>query len=406
MLGIILPLIFLAVISGLVQKNREPRHIFQILFAGYAIRMFLQSFLRDLPIFSYGAGGDCFFYESMAEHIARIWSYRGIEFFTSAQINTIGNAALPINIFAFVVYLNGGPTRAGCTSIIAFCAVISCYQIYRTAVDLGADQKKAAQVLGALLFLPGFLYYTSDMYKDGLVLFFIVTALTTSFRLTSRFSFLQVVLSGLSLWGLAYVRSYLVILTVAPLIFGLIGIGKGSLPRQLIFGVGGALLLIGFFRSPLGEGITTNLQDTFDHASDASVRGWNQLGSSGVSFNDGGNAFGAIHLKIIYTLFSPFPWQGGSFAMQMGKIDTLFWYYLFYRSLYACRRLWKEDRSILLMFLIFLVPLTVAYATTMANIGLILRQRFPIIFVGTILGILSWKSSTFSSKQLIQRSLS
>jgi hypothetical protein len=56
-------------------------------------------------------------------------------------------------------------------------------------------------------------------------------------------------------------------------------------------------------------------------------------------------------------------------------------------------RLWRLDRSIFFMFLVFLVPLTIAYATTMANIGLILRQRFPIVFIGAMLGMLSWPAT-------------
>lgn len=390
MLGFLLPLLFFAVILGLVHKNREPKDVLSILVAGYTVRMILQAFLRDLPVFSYGSGGDCIFYEFMAERFAQIWTYRGVEFFTVEQAPEVGNAALPINLFAFIVYLNGGPTRAGCTSLVAFCAVISCYLVYRLAVELGADTKKATNAMGVLLFVPGYLYYTSDMYKDSLVLFFVITALFFSFRLASRFSIVSVVLSLVSLLGLWYVRHYLVFLAVAPLVVGVVGIGKGSLARQLVFGVGVLLLVVVFLRSSLGEGALADAQTTFDHASNVDTRNWNQKGASGVSFDDGGRAFGALHIKIIYTLFSPFMWQGGSFAMQMGKLDTAVWYYFFYRAVLAGRRLWKEDRSTLLMFLVFLVPLTVAYATTMANIGLILRQRFPIVFVCSALGFLSW----------------
>jgi hypothetical protein len=390
MLGVLLPALLLALLVAVLRRNREPQLVLSLIVGAYAVRMVLQSFLRDLPVFSYGSGGDCLFYERMANDFARIWSYRGVEFYTSEEVFAVGNAALPINLFALVIYLNGGETRAGCTSLVAACSVLACYQIYRMAVDLGAAQDRAARALGVLLFLPGFLYYSADMYKDGIVLFFVVTALTSSFRLASRFSLFQALLSCGSLLGLWYVRHYLVFLTVAPLIVGLIGLGKGSLVRQISLGSVAALAMFWVARSSFGEGAFSEMQSTFDRASDATTRQWNQLGSSGVSFDDGGQAFGAIHLKILYTLFSPFPWQGGSFAMQMGKIDTLVWYYFFARSLTSARRLWASDRSLLLMFLIFLAPLTVAYATTMANIGLILRQRIPIVFVGAMLGMLSW----------------
>ena len=53
-------------------------------------------------------------------------------------------------------------------------------------------------MLAALLFLPGFLYYTSDMYKDGFVLFLVVTALVASFNLTHKFSLSQIIIAGQS----------------------------------------------------------------------------------------------------------------------------------------------------------------------------------------------------------------
>lgn len=390
MIGFLLPVAFFVLLFALARRNKEPQEVMAFLIAAYVVRMVLQAFLRDLPVFSYGTGGDCAFYDYMAGHVMRLWSIRGIEFITSEQIYEIANAALPINAFAFIFYLNGGPTRAGCSALVAFCAISSCYQIYRMAVDLGADQRQAGRVMGGLLFLPGFLYYTADMYKDGLVLFFVITALASSFRLTSRFSLLDLLLSVGSLFSLWYVRHYLVFVVVAPLLVGIVGLGKGAISRQIALGGGMFVMITIFLGSSLGSRIIESAQGTLEHASAANVRGWNQLGASGVAFDDGGQAFGAIHLKVIYTLFSPFPWQAGSFAMQMGKIDTMVWYFLFYRAILAGRRLWKEDRTTLFMLLIFLVPLTVAYATSMSNIGLILRQRFPIVFVGSMLGLLSW----------------
>jgi hypothetical protein len=390
MLGFLLPLILLGIIVAICRKNNEPRHVLNVVVAAYVVRMLLQTFLRDLPVFSYGSGGDCIFYEWCASNFARLWIYRGIEIYTSEQFVEIGNAALPINLFALIIYLNGDTTRAGCTAVVAMCSVLACYQIYRLAVDLGADREKAYKTMGVLVFLPGYLYYTADMYKDGIVAFFVLTALTSSFRLSKKFSVANVVLATFALVGLWYVRHYLVFLAVAPLLVGLVGLGKGSIARQVVLGAGVIAVFLGAMQGSAFENVATEAQNTFNRASDVNSRQWNQIGGSGVAFDDGGQAFGALHIKIIYTLFSPFPWQGGSFAMQMGKVDTLVWYYMFWRMMKVSRRFWSTDRSLLLMFLVFMIPLTVAYATTMANIGLILRQRIPIVFVGAMLGILSW----------------
>jgi len=399
MVGFLLPMFLLGVIFAVCRRNNEPKHVVNIVVAAYLTRMLLQSFLRELPVFSYGSGGDCIFYEWCASNFARLWVYRGIEIYTSEQFPEVGSAALPINLFAFIIYLNGDATRAGCTSVVAICSVLACYQIYRLAVDLGADEEKAYKCMGAMLFLPGYLYYTADMYKDGIVAFFVLSALSASFRLSKRFSVGQMALAIVSLAAVWYVRHYMVYLSVAPLFVGIVGVGKGSIARQIIFGAGLIAALLALSQSSAFESVSNNVQSTFNRASDIEARRWNQIGGSGVSFDDGGQAFGAIHLKLLYTLFSPFPWQVGSFAMQMGKADTIFWYYMFWRLTKVSRQLWSTDRSLLLMFLVFLVPLTLAYATTMANIGLILRQRIPVVFVGTMLGILSWPQRAALAQQ-------
>ena len=390
MVGFLLPLILGGLLYAIWSTNKDSKRVLQLIIGAYTVRMLLQFFVRDLPIFSYGAGGDCGFYEWCGSRFARVWTLQGVEFFTSDKFPEIGNAALPINLFAFIVYLNGDLTRAGCTSVVAFCSVMACYQLYRLACTFGADETHAFKATAVLLFLPGYLFYTSDMYKDGIVLFFVITALSASFRLSQRFSVLHIAIAAGALSGLWFVRHYMVFLAIAPLAVGLLGIGKGSSARQAV-GFGALLLVVIIaMRTSAFESLTENAQSTFDRASSVGSRQWNQISGSGVDFDDGGNAFGALHLKVLYTLFSPFPWQGGSFALQMGKIDTGVWYFFFWRAMRASRRLWSTERARLLMFYSFLIPLTIAYATTMANIGLILRQRLPIIYVGSLLGMLSW----------------
>lgn len=397
MFGFLLVLLVPVLLVALARRNREPQPIVNLMLAAYGARMVLQFFVRDLPLFSHGGGGDCIFYERMALSFSRLWSYGGVEFYTAERVPEVGNAALPINLFAFIIYLNGGETRAGCTAAVALCAILACYLIYRVAVDLDVDPEKCRKVLALTLFLPGYLFYTADMYKDGIVLFFVVAAFTSALRLASRFNLGTMIFTAIALWGLWYVRHYLVFLVLLPIMVGLVGLGKGSVARQLIMGAGAILAAVLLSRSSFVADMFSNAQNTFERATNNNAILYNASGGSGVSFDDGGQAFGAIHLKVLYTLFSPFPWMLGSFGLQFGKLDTMVWYYMVWRASKVGRVLWRKDRPLLLMFLSFLIPLTIAYATTMANVGLIFRQRFPIVFIGILLGTLSW-SRLFSNE--------
>ena len=279
----------------------------------------------------------------------------------------------------------------GCTALVAFCAALTCLNLYRLAVELGADDGMAFRVAAIVLFSPAFLFYTSDMYKDGLVLLLISGALGSAFRLVRRLSVLHVVLGALSLLGLWYVRFYLVFVTIVPLLVGLSGLGSKSVARPMFAAVLGALAFLvietttGFF----GEMTETGNSAFALATSEAALEG-NAAAGSGVSFGDGGAAFGSLGPKILYTLFAPFPWQSGSIGLQLGKIEVLLWYYLLYRAWKSGRRLWREEPVLLLMFLSFLLPSTIMYATIMTNIGLIVRERMAIVMIGSVLATLSW----------------
>jgi hypothetical protein len=82
--------------------------------------------------------------------------------------------------------------------------------------------------------------------------------------------------------------------------------------------------------------------------------------------------------------------MGGSIGLQLGKIDTLIWYYILFSAWGAARLMWGSDRRTLLMLLLFLTGGFIMYATSMANIGLIFRQRMPLVMVTTVLASVYW----------------
>jgi hypothetical protein len=131
-------------------------------------------------------------------------------------------------------------------------------------------------------------------------------------------------------------------------------------------------------------------EQQFERGSSAEVREENALGGSGVTFDDGGRAWGALGPKLVYTVFAPFPWAGGSVAFQLGKIETMLWYYLLYCALRGLPWFWKNDRETLLLVGLFVIPSTLAYATSMSNIGLMFRQRMPITIMVSMLSAVVW----------------
>jgi hypothetical protein len=398
MFGIILAgagFVLLALLT--IREQRLGRlHVVWTLHGAYALRLVLQSFVRDLPLFSHGAGtGDYLSYEGGGRLIATLWSYTGVHYVSAEELPAaVTDSSLPYNVFAFVIYMNGQEvTRIGCTAVAALAICLTCYNLYRFSLELGADEPFAFRVLLLTLFGPAVLMYTADVYKDGLVLLFTTGAVVSAIRLSQRFSVIQLLIGIACLFCLWLVRFYLVFLSLPPLVVGFSGLRSGSPWRPLVVTV---LLVAASLGALASSNMLSSAQErmsgTFSHATSSTVREGNAGGST-VEFDDGGRAFGAFDQKLVYTLFSPFPWQGGSLGFQVGKLDAFIWYFLVYRAWKAGRRLFWERPTLLLMFLSFLIPTTVAYAATMANVGLIVRQRLPIVLMTAVLAALSEPST-------------
>jgi hypothetical protein len=388
MIGILCAVFFGLVLIGVI-RSADRQHgltMMGVIMTGYVLRLVLQAFIRDIEFFNHAAGGDCTAYERTGMEIARLWNYVGVTFMTDKELPGIGQTSLPQNLYALIIYLNAGEaTRLGCTALVALAAGLTCFNLYNLALEFGADPVRARWTMALFYFGPTYLHYTSDLFKDGLVACFTVGALASAIRLAHRVSALHVIIGLVSLWGLWYVRYYLIFITTAPLIVGLLGFRSKSIVRPLFGALGLAVLgLVIFALSDFGQEMTTNAWTTYEGGTDEAVRAWNAKGGSGVTFNDGGNRFGALWLKVLYTLFSPFPWASGSFGFHVGKLDVLIICFFVVRAWSSWA--YRELRVVFLMALTFAVPCTIVYATSMANVGLIARQRLVVIVTLAFLG--------------------
>lgn len=381
--------IVLALVLGVVlwwlgsRLSMRDANLPRLLLAGYLTRLVAFPLFQQLSFFSYsGGGGDSNFYEDGAWMIARVWFARGLHYVTAAELPFLNHASLPCNVYALVVAANGGDRATfGCVALGAFVAAVAFLMVYRLARFLGAEAPQALWVTGLLYFSPGFVYYTTGTHKEAFVVVCTVGAVSASLRLARRLSAQQLLFGAFWLLGLWRVRYYLVFVAMLPLVVSFIVSRVHIAVRALAV----LALVVVVVVVSTATTVTTDLSEratkAYDMGTSSGSREWNAKGGSGVHFDDGGNPWGALGPKLAYTLFSPFPWTGGSLGLQLGKVDTILWYYLAYLAVKAGRRLWGTDRVLLFSLLAFLIPITVLYATTMANIGLIFRQRFPVVLL-------------------------
>ncbi|MEV1168853.1 hypothetical protein [Nonomuraea sp. NPDC049784] len=375
----------------LVNANLEAavaRRVLTVLLLAFTTRLIVHALVMRTGVIEYG--GDNLEYERHALEIANYWRFDGVSFVTADEMSSLYTVAVPCNVFALIIYLCGGPAPLACTAVVALLACALCVIVYRLARLVGADARAAFQLLVVTAFMPAFLLHTSDTYKDGFNAFLTISCVGIGVSLARRFRTSRLLLAAPLLWCLWHVRPYMVFMCAIPLVFGVVASRSNFSVRKLV--AFGALLTVGML---FASGVVDNapieqVQQQLDRGQSDVVRRSNMGGGSGVVFDDSGNAWGDLGPKLVYTILAPFPWTQGSLAFQLGKIDVLVWYFLLYCAVRGACRLWRHDRRMLLVLLLFIVPGTIAYATTMANIGLIFRQRIPIVIVTSLLAAAAW----------------
>lgn len=382
MIGVIFVLVFAAILVGIMMASgiyTSGSRLPHVILGGYFLRLILRVVFQNVQLFSHAIGGDYLLYEIQAKAVILFWEHEGFQYVSAAKMPDLGVTSLPANLFAAIQYMCGDSgSETACTALIALCAAITVINIYSLAIEFGATKRSATLFAILFYFQPSFLYYTSDMYKDGLVLCFEMVALGSALRLSRGFNLLHGFIGAVALLGLWNVRHYLVFVTGFTLLISFVGIGerKNVLRSAMaILVMVGGLVLIALYSSAL-DTITADADRTFEAGTSEAVLGDNATGGSGVTFDDGGKPWGALHWKVLYTLFSPFLWAGGSLGFQLAKIDVLVWYYVMYRAYQAVR---TSNRSFVAMIATFVVPCTIMYATSMANVGLMVRQRLVIL---------------------------
>ncbi|MGP3920750.1 hypothetical protein [Nonomuraea sp. 10N515B] len=368
--------------------RETARPVLIVLLAAFTTRLLIHFFIVRSRSLDYG--GDNFDYEFIAMEVVTYWRNAGIQFVTSEVIPSINTVATPCHIFAFVMYLCGGFAPMACTAVVAFIACALCIVMYKFARLVGADDRSSFRLLILIAFIPGLLVHTSDMYKDGFNAFLVMTCLWLAASNMQRFDIRKLLAMAPLIWALWNVRPYMVFMCGLPLLFSITSRKRMVSMRVMALSVAALMSFMLLYEQILATGPAATMQRQLEKSQSTNVRSALEQGGSGVVFSHDGALWDELPTKLLYTLLAPFPWMDGSAALQLGKIEALLVWYLLYCAIKGGRRLWQYDRKMLFFILSFVMPVTIAYATTIANIGLIFRQRIPIVLILGLLAAIAW----------------
>ena len=276
-----------------------------------------------------------------------------------------------------------------------FCAVIGAATVpivYVCVKKIFGNHR--ASLTSALLigFYPAFVIWTSQLLKDGLIVFFLVLAVSMILSLREKFKFSSAVILIASLFAIMSLRFYIFYMIAAAMVGAfVVGVGESnqSIVRNLVIlavlGLGlTSFGAIGEAGSDIAEyGSLERLQRTRQGASRAGS-GFGQ--DLDVSTAEG--AILAIPIGFVYVMFAPFPWQLASSQYLVTLPDMILWWLSIPFLIMGLSFSIKKNLGNSLAILIFSMMLTLAYSLFQGNIGTAYRHRIQIqVFLFMFVGV-------------------
>lgn len=294
----------------------------------------------------------------------------------------------------------------------SFCAVFGAAtapMVYFCAVKMFNNKRVGKISAVAIAFFPSFIIWSSQLMKDGLIIFLLVLAMTMVLQLQEKFNYPALLLLIFSLFGIISLRFYIfymvAIAVVGSFVVGLTGSVQSLIRRMavlVLLGLG--LTYLGVIRNATVDferfGTLEQVQGSRLDLAQSAESGFNE----DVDVSTAEGAISAVPIGFLYLMFAPFPWEMANFRQAITLPEVLIWWammpLLVSGLLYAIRHRLRPSIPVL----IFSLMLTLAYSIFQGNVGTAYRQRTQIqvfLFIFISVGFtLFWEAR--ENKKLIR----
>lgn len=284
----------------------------------------------------------------------------------------------------------------------SFCAVIGAAtapMVFFCAKKIYHNTAVAKTAALGVAFFPAFIIWSSQLLKDGLIIFLLVLVFTMVLQLQERISYPAIIVLVLGMFGIVTLRFYIFYM-VAVAVVGSLVVGLTNKSTS-IFRRAGLLVVIGIGLTYLG--VLRNASVDFEKYVDLGRIQVSRLdlaksAESGfaeevdVSTTEG--AISTIPIGLAYLMLAPFPWQVANLRQAITVPEVLIWWamlpLMIWGIVYSVRGHLRSSFPILFFSLV----LTLAYSIFQGNVGTAYRQRTQIqvfLFIFIAVGWQLWK---------------
>lgn len=384
----LIALIFSGILAGIFLfffrfGTDEKTTITRIFLLAFAARMLFGIFVHANSLQDF-FGGDAFTYHTNGSGWVDVW-FAGVEPSERLlyQNKAVSGAGWGMNYLVASIYtVTGKNMLAG----QAFCSVFGAATaalVFILSRMIYNNLRVAKIAAFSVAVFPSFIIWSSQLMKDGLVIFLIVSTMILTMRLSERFNPITLVMLAFCLFGIMSLRFYIFYMVIVAVV-GSFVVGLSKSNTSLIF----RLLLTAVLGIALtyfgpGEHMTTqlsafgNLERMQMNRSDLARRansGFNE--ETDISTLEG--ALAAIPIGFSYLMLAPFPWQVENLRQAITIPEVLVWWALIPFILIGLGYTIRNRTRIALPIIIFSLLLTIAYSLFLGNVGTAYRQRTQI----------------------------
>lgn len=339
------------------------------------------------------AAPDTLGYDLWANRVVDVWLGLSPETFEIRRYLSLIGSGWGMNYVVALLYLITDRSMFATQSFFGAIGAAIIPALYFCADALIHNRRVSRSTAVVAAFLPGSIIWTSQMLKDGIIVFFLVLSLTLVIKLRDRFSWIKVSLLVGSIFGVLafrfYVFYFVAFATVAGLFIGVSDSLRSVVQRVVIITlVAGSLAYLGVGGIAQGDieryGSLDRVQASRSNLAGSAASGY----GTEQNVSTIGGVLSVLPIGFAYLMFAPFPWEAANLRQAITLPDSLFWWALFPIAMYG---LWFTLRNRLrevLPIVVFIATMTFAYSVFQGNVGTAYRQRLQIqIFLFIFFGI-------------------
>jgi hypothetical protein len=399
--ALLVAIVFCTISLATLRAHAEDKRFVTNLFvAAFFIRLAFGLFIEVYPEMRDFFGPDALTYHRNGEALASYWAGNlSADAFLVRRAMSIQLAGWGMNYLVGAVYFVLGPSLFAAQTLCAVVGAATAPVVYFLANKIFLNKRVSRISAVSIAFFPSFIIWSSQLMKDGLIIFLLAVSILMVMRLQEKFSYLSLVILILSLFGILGLRFYIfymvALAVTGSFLIGVTGSGQSMLRRSaLLVFVGLGLTYFGVINNASSDienfGRLERLQSSRLDLAQSAESGYGE--DVDVSTTEG--ALSAIPIGFAYLMFAPFPWQVTSVRQAITLPEVLLWWAMIPLLIsgiwYAVRNRLRSAFPILF----FSVMLTLAYSVFQGNVGTAYRQRTQIqvfLFIFIAVGLELWR---------------